>query len=109
MKRYLFLLSLFCAFVAVAQEKVDKPEITSQELKRHIKYLSSDELKGRKTGEEGNRVAAKYIAHEFERYGLSPAGDKGGYFQEFPFLESLREGKDSKLTIHLRDRQIECR
>src|SRR5437867_3530470 len=77
--------------------KVDEfvsPDITSQELRRHIKYLASDELKGRMSGEEGNRLAADYIASQFKRDGLlSPpehATPRGGYLQEFSFVTSRK-------------------
>ncbi|MBN1504590.1 MAG: hypothetical protein JW952_05990, partial [Candidatus Eisenbacteria bacterium] len=33
----------------------------------HIKYLASDELEGRATGEQGGYLAAEYIARQFEK------------------------------------------
>ena len=46
----------------------------------HIVYLASDELAGRDTGSEGYRRAAGYVAAQFEKLGLQPAGE-GGWFQ----------------------------
>ncbi len=70
------------------------PDVTTPEIREHIRYLSSDELAGRRTGEEGNRKAARYIAERFKEYGLEPAGNDG-YFQKFPFLQRIREGENS--------------
>jgi Zn-dependent M28 family amino/carboxypeptidase len=41
----------------------------------HILFLADDKLEGRETGSPGHRRAAEYIAGEFERSGLKPAGD----------------------------------
>jgi hypothetical protein len=50
----------------------------------HILYLADDKLEGRNTGSEGYRRAATYVAGEFERAGLKPAGTSG-YFQPVKF------------------------
>src|SRR5512142_1434459 len=48
-----------------------------------IDYLASDALAGRKTGSPGNDSAAAYLAREFRRLGLRPAGDSGGFLQHW--------------------------
>lgn len=45
--------------------------------------LSSDKYRGRLAGDSGNTMAANFIAKEFQSIGLSPAGNKGTYFQSF--------------------------
>ena len=50
----------------------------------HVLYLADDKLEGRNTGSEGYRKAAIYVAGEFERSGLKPAGTSG-YFQPVKF------------------------
>ncbi len=97
----IFIIIIGCtALITTAQEnRVSSAEITSKELLQHVRYLSSDELAGRKTGEEGNRLAAQYIANEFASYGLTPMGDHGSWFQNFPFLASVRPGKINRLTF----------
>jgi hypothetical protein len=96
------LVILFCVLNTglIAQNIQRSSQITKEEIIQHIKYLSSDELRGRRTGEEGNRVAANYIAKEFEQYGLKPVGDGGGYFQSFPFLQEVKPGEKNALSIH---------
>ncbi|WP_044201244.1 M28 family metallopeptidase [Flammeovirga sp. OC4] len=46
-----------------------------------IDTLSSDALRGRQAGSEGEKLATDYISNEFKKLGLKPAGDNGTYFQ----------------------------
>ncbi|HMD13025.1 MAG TPA: M28 family peptidase [Bacteroidota bacterium] len=80
-------------------QQYSSPEITSGEILQHIKYLSSDELRGRKTGEEGNRKAAEYIAEQFRSYGLTALGENGSYFQPFPFLKDVEIGDNNSFAV----------
>jgi len=50
----------------------------------YVEFLASDKLEGRNTGSEGHRKAAEYVAAEFERDGLKPAGVEG-YIQPVKF------------------------
>src|SRR6478736_6392851 len=52
----------------------------------HLRYLSDDALEGGAPGTRGGILAAKYIAAQFERLGLAPAGDSGTYFQRVPII-----------------------
>jgi Zn-dependent M28 family amino/carboxypeptidase len=59
-----------------------------------LEFLASDALQGRGSGTHDELVAASYLASELRLFGISPAGDNGGYIQnvsgEFNFF---REGK----------------
>src|SRR3954469_21687159 len=55
-------------------------------IRAHVKFLSSDLLEGRGTGQRGGDVAAEYIATQFALYGLKPAGDNGSYMQKVPLV-----------------------
>lgn len=59
------------------------PAFSSNRMMEHIKYLSSDEMKGRGIGTEELDDAAKYISDKFEEYGLQPGGDDGTFYQNF--------------------------
>src|SRR4051812_26720563 len=59
--------------------------ISADSLRGHLSFMSSDLLKGRDTPSEGLDIAAEYIASQFRRSGLEPAGDDG-YFQTASFL-----------------------
>jgi len=50
----------------------------------HVQFLADDQLQGRNVGTEGFHKAADYVAEEFRRLGLKPAGTKG-YFQPIKF------------------------
>jgi len=64
----------------------------------HIEYLASDDLQGRNTGSEGHLKAARYIAAEFERAGLKPAGTSG-YFQPVKFDVKQIVEEPSRLVL----------
>ena len=50
----------------------------------YVTDLANDGMEGRNTGSEGYKRASRYVAQEFERAGLKPAGENGGYFQSVP-------------------------
>jgi hypothetical protein len=56
--------------------------INANELKADIAFLASDDLRGRNSGSAEDHIAADFIASEFMRLGLKPAGDAGTYFQK---------------------------
>jgi aminopeptidase YwaD len=85
------------SFLAAAQSS--SPEITAADLRDHIQYLASDELEGRGSGTEGNRKAAEYIAGLLKKYGISPAGDNGGYLQPFKFVSAVKLGPQNTFTL----------
>jgi Tol biopolymer transport system component len=65
---------------------------------RHIKYLCRDELAGRFTGSRGEQLATAYVAAYMEKLGLQPAGDGGGWFQEFEFTSGVALGPGNELA-----------
>ncbi len=50
---------------------------------KHVDYLASDQLEGRRTGTPGGQAAGDYIAARFAEYGLQPGGTADTYFQPF--------------------------
>ena len=89
---------------AQATETTNKAETTSvqaeihadpEKIRAHVKFLASDMLEGRGTGQHGGDLAADYIAKQFASYGLKPAGDKGTYFQDVPMVEVKTLGETS--------------
>jgi hypothetical protein len=63
------------------------PQVDKEKIRAHVKYLSSDELEGRGTGQRGGDVAADYIGKQFASYGLKPAGDNGTFFRRCQWWE----------------------
>lgn len=54
--------------------------ITANSLRADVSFLASDLLEGRDTPSRGLDIAGEYIASQFRRMGLEPAGEDG-YFQ----------------------------
>jgi Zn-dependent M28 family amino/carboxypeptidase len=68
---------------AAAQQAAEL--IRPENIRAHVKFLSSDLLEGRGPGKRGGQLAAEYIATEFALNGLKPAGDDGTYYQKVNF------------------------
>ena len=58
----------------------------AEKIRAHVKFLASDLLEGRGTGQRGGDIAAEYIATQFELYGLKPGAENGSYFQDVPMM-----------------------
>jgi Zn-dependent M28 family amino/carboxypeptidase len=63
---------------------VEAPD--AEKIRAHVKFLSSDLLEGRGTGQRGGDIAAEYMATQFELYGLKPGVENGTYFQDVPMM-----------------------
>lgn len=68
-------------------------------IKADVTFLADDLLRGRDTGSEGYRLAANYVAAEYARLGLRPAGDGSSYFQEVPFQTAMINQESAVLTV----------
>jgi len=75
----------------------------------HVQYLAADDLQGRDTGSEDHRKAVEYVADQFKKAGLEPAGTNG-YLQPVSFhsrrlieeqsgVALVRDGKAEPLTL----------
>jgi Tol biopolymer transport system component len=73
-------------------------EITPGDMRQHVTYLASDELDGRLTGTEGERLATKYVADVFKAIGLVPYGDEE-WFEPFDFTAGVAVGPGNKLSL----------
>src|SRR5437868_7033160 len=81
------LLGLLSA-VAAQENRPDQPAaaISAERIKAAVAYLSSDRLEGRGPGTRGEALTTEYLAAEFKKAGLKPAGERGTYFQPVPLL-----------------------
>lgn len=55
--------------------------ITADDLRTRLYQFADDSMMGREAGTLGNIKGTDYIAAEFKRLGLEPAGENGTYFQ----------------------------
>ncbi len=76
--------------------------ITANSLRGTVSFLASDLLEGRDTPSRGLDIAGEYIASQFRRLGLEPAGDDG-YFQSVVLHpEDSNSPKSSNVAAILR-------
>ncbi len=88
--------------VACQSEQVQQTsQITADasRIKSHLRFLSDDLLEGRDTGARGHEIASLYIAAEFQKYGLTPAGDDGTYMQRVNFVQANIDQSSIKLSL----------
>ena len=64
----------------------------------HVAVLADDKLEGRITGSAGHRKAAEYVAEEFARSGLMPAGTVG-FLQPVHLISREIDESHSTLTL----------
>ncbi len=72
-------------------------EISVADIKENINYLASDSLKGRKSGETGDKLAAEFIRSKFENAGLELMYDSG--FQMFGLVTSAKIGNGNRFWV----------
>jgi hypothetical protein len=87
-------------YQAQAQKELRLPEfdLSISTPEAHLRFLAADELMGRRTGEPGADIAARYIASYFEAYGLKTLPGAEGYFQPIRFIRSTPSASGT-LTI----------
>ncbi|MCB0567105.1 MAG: M28 family peptidase [Phaeodactylibacter sp.] len=101
MKIFWFILLAGIPFFAFTQNSGAPAEfrLEKSETEAHLRFLASDELQGRRTGEMGNNIAARYIAAQFEAFGLQTAPGLEGYFQPIVF-EAVTPPRTASFTLN---------
>ncbi len=89
-KLFSFFLLLVFTLSAAAQKLSKSDKVSVQNIRSHVSFLADDKLEGRRTGTKGEQLASQYIVQQFEKNGLTPKGDNGGYLQPF----EMNEGKE---------------
>jgi hypothetical protein len=117
MKQKIFSCLIIFALVTGAsaqKQRVDKNAPDASRLRAAVTYLASDKLDGRRTGTDGARAAASYIAKEFARLGLKPGGvakadgkSRPGYMQSFPYVAGVELGKTNAVSLTRRAPAVE--
>jgi peptidase M28-like protein len=70
--------------VAAPTTPVGVAAITADDVRGRIYRIADDSMRGRATPSPELDKMAAYVAAEFRRFGLTPAGDSGGYLQRYP-------------------------
>ena len=84
---------------AVALSGAAEPVPEASRLLGWVRDLSDPGMDGRAAGTPGADRAAAYLASAFQRLGLRPAGDSGGFLQRFEVLTSVRLAPGARLEI----------
>ncbi|MGI8742774.1 MAG: M28 family peptidase [Bryobacteraceae bacterium] len=71
--------------------------LSSDEYLSYVKFLASEDMKGRATGSPELERAAAYIAAKFRAMGLRPL-DGNGYYQNFDVTTSARLGSHNSMV-----------
>ena len=105
----LFLIALALSASAQQAKPAESTTPDPSLLKKHVTYLASDELEGRRPGTAGADKAAVYLAEQFHQLKLGCASPDfkcrhegkrhGGYLQEFPFIASVELAKNNAMSF----------
>lgn len=87
--------ALVTIFLSITISVVFSQNQIADNLKSHVEYLASDDLKGRKPGTEGDILAAEYIKEQFEQTGLELMYEDG--MQHFEVISNISLGDNNSL------------
>jgi len=94
MRRMATAIALVMATVGVRGD-----ENTGKRWFAHIEALANDGMEGRNTGSPAHKRAAEYVATEFRKAGLEPAGAGGSYIQPVAFVTRRIVEAQSSLAL----------
>jgi Zn-dependent M28 family amino/carboxypeptidase len=75
--------------------------ITAEDLKEHLYIFAGDEMQGRMTGTEGQKMAAEYLRSFYKEEGIQAPQGAEDYYQEIPasYFTRLSEPQDSENVV----------
>lgn len=88
--------TLLCLGTASAQNVSEKKIV--KQLKKDISYLASDKLEGRRTGSDGEKMAADYVIKYYTDNGIS--GYNNQYLYPFTFTIGRTQGQNTKIMVN---------
>lgn len=90
--------ALLAALPSYSQKEALKA-ISLKKTDEYMKYLSSDQLEGRRTGSDGNNTAAEFIREEAMKLGVRPLPGRNDLFQELKYLRTNIVPGESIITL----------
>lgn len=75
--------------------------ITSADLKKHLYIYAGDEMRGRMTGSDGQKMAAEYLRNFYMDHNIPAPIEKNNYYQTIPssYFERMKEPKSSENVV----------
>lgn len=92
-KKTLSIIIIFLSSLSLFSQNY--PSVDS--LRKHVGYLASEELGGRKAGTTGDSLAATYIRNHFIASGLDVKYNNG--FQYFSLITDVKGGLENRLNV----------
>src|SRR5436853_64789 len=81
-----------------ARSATNSTELSAERITKHIQFLASDKLQGRRAGTPQADEAAAYIEKEFRSYGLKPSS-QAGFLQPFTFVSAVKLGAKNSFQV----------
>lgn len=85
--------AVLLASVSLIRAEDPPAGISPDRVKAAVAYLASDRLEGRGPGTRGEELTTEYLAGEFKKAGLKPAGEGGTYLQPVPLVRVFTSPK----------------
>lgn len=73
--------------------------ITEDDFFQKTGVIAHDSMMGRNTPSPGLDMASEWVGAEFEKYGLEPGGDDGGYLQRYSIQQIAADLEESGVTF----------
>jgi len=87
LRRSVLLLAATMVAASPVSSQAPKPSvITPENLRTNLFSIADDSMGGRDPGSKGNFLTAEYVAAQWKKAGLKPAGENGTWFQKVPFV-----------------------
>jgi len=93
------LFALFFCNIVQAQKPRFLDKKIAKRIEKHVTFLASNELEGRKMASAGEYKAASYIAENFQKIGLVPNGNNG-YMQDMTVPNLRMAQANSSLMLN---------
>jgi peptidase M28-like protein len=81
--------------------------IAAADVARRIGIIADDSMMGRDTPSPGLEMTAAYVADQFKRFGLKPAGDQGSFVQRYKITRRHIDPAASQLEFMFRGQRLE--
>ncbi len=73
--------------------------ITEEDFYNRVSVIAHDSMMGRDTPSPGLDKTARWVAEEFRRFGLEPAGDHGSFLQEYTIQQVVPDLENSVIRV----------
>src|SRR5882724_4309649 len=85
-------------YADTGQSAAAATQLSAERVVKHIQFLASDKLQGRRAGTPFADEAAAYIEKEFRGYGLKPTSS-AGFLQGFTFVSAVKLGEQNTFQV----------